>query len=633
MKKIIKWMMVAGVVVASTSCSYLDVVPDNVTNLDHAFSNRYTAEQYLGTCYWHLPFGDWSQNPAIMGSAETVFNKENISYGMEVARGYQNTGNPYINHWSGGMGGRNMYNGIRDCNTFLENIGKVRDLEETERRRWIAEVKFIKAYLHFWLLRYYGPIHIIDENLPVYEETSNVRHYRKPIDECFEYVLNLLDEVINSKDLPNSIQNTQQELGRITQPIALAFKARVAMFYASPLFNGNTEMESFISKETGKPFFNQVYDPSRWELAAAACDTAIKVCLDNNIRLYQESDYITQYNISDSTRINCVLRNAFSERWNPELIWGNINAVVSDFFQRCSQPPLGTSSILVMQAFLGVSMNTAETFYSKNGVPIEEDVEYDYANRYTLRTSEDDHKYYIQKGHQTAALNFDREHRYYATLAFDRSKWYGIGKLDNDLETWHIEGKLKEYSSAYEPGKYSASGYWPKKYVSLKSGYNNPDSWSATTYPWPEIRFADLLLYYAEALNEVKDAPDAEVYKWIDMVRERAGLKGVVESWKKYSNQPDKPLTKTGMREIIHRERMIELACEGAQYWDVRRWKTAPAELNRAVTGWNVLSDNNTDYYTVQVLFNQKFSLKDYFAPIPENEISVNPLLEQNPGW
>lgn len=81
------------------------------------------------------------------------------------------------------------------------------------------------------------------------------------------------------------------------------------------------------------------------------------------------------------------------------------------------------------------------------------------------------------------------------------------------------------------------------------------------------MRFADLLLLCAEALNESKDAPDAEVYRYVNMVRERAGLKGVVESWQKYSNQANKPSTKVGMREIIQRERKIELACEGVYYW------------------------------------------------------------------
>ena len=134
-------------------------------------------------------------------------------------------------------------------------------------------------------------------------------------------------------------------------------------------------------------------------------------------------------------------------------------------------------------------------------------------------------------------------------------------------------------------------------------------------------------------MNESKDAPDAEVYKYVDIVRERAGLKGVVESWQKYSNQANKPSTKVGMREIIQRERKIELACEGVYYWDSRRWKTAQKEQNRLIQGWNVNAKEVVDYYTLTTVYPQSFTYKNYFAPIPESDIVNNPQLVQNPGW
>ena len=137
----------------------------------------------------------------------------------------------------------------------------------------------------------------------------------------------------------------------------------------------------------------------------------------------------------------------------------------------------------------------------------------------------------------------------------------------------------------------------------------------------------------AEALNEAKGAPDAEVYKYIDMVRERAGLEGVLKSWSKYSNQPEKPTTKEGMREIIQRERRVELACEGVYYWDSHRWKTAQDEQNRLIQGWNIQASEAENYYTVTTVYTQSFSYKNYFAPIPESERIKNPQLIQNPGW
>ena len=147
------------------------------------------------------------------------------------------------------------------------------------------------------------------------------------------------------------------------------------------------------------------------------------------------------------------------------------------------------------------------------------------------------------------------------------------------------------------------------------------------------MRFADLLLFYAEALNETKDVPDAEVYQYVDMIRNRAGLEGVVESWEKYSNQPDKPKTKAGMRDIIRQERNIEFACEGVYYWDSHRWKTALSEQNRLIQGWNVNASELEEYYMVTTIYTQNFTFRDYFAPIPDADITRNPQLIQNPGW
>lgn len=615
-----------------TGCDYLDVVPDNTPKIDNAFLNRQTAEQYLATCYWHIPYGGPAQNPAVLGSAEAIFNTERQNEGMQMAKGFNTSNNPLMNHWSGGRGGRNIFDGIRDCNIFLENVHKVKGVSNLDKERWIAEVKTIKAYLNFYLLRYYGPIPLIRENAPVFEDLENVQLYREPVDDCFNYIIELLDEAIISNALPGRIQATATELGRITLPFAQFLKAKVLVYHASPLFNGNNDYANFLNHE-GNPFFNQQNDASRWQSAAEACAMAIASCQENGIRLFLQEDYKTEYTISDSTRINSTLRSAYSLQWNPEIIWANTNILFSYGYQASAQPALQPMDVSTVYSYYAPTINTAEQFYSDKGIPIDEDLTYPYNERYKLRLAEETHEYYIQRGEQTAALNFDREPRYYAFLGFDRGKWYGVGRLENDAETWHVEGKLTEYSSAFDPGNYSATGYWPKKLVHMKSGFLNSQTYSVESYPFPEARFSDLLLLYAEALNESKEQPDAEVYEVIDRIRERAGLEGVVESWGNYARIPSKPGNRIGLREIIHRERLNELAFENAHYWDLRRWKEAPAVLNRPVKGWNVLSDNSTDYYTVKVYFQQKFGLKDYFAPIPESDLIRNPNLKQNPGW
>jgi len=625
-------------VFAASSCNYLDVVPDNVATIDHAFSDRYTTEQYLATCYWGMPkSAGWNENPGIFGAMEMVFNKENRTQGgMRFGLGEDSPTSALINYWGGtGTMIRSLYAGIRECNTFLENVDGVEDLNRYEKERMKAEVKLIKAYMHFYLISYYGPIAPLKENTPINESTEGVRVYREKIDDGFAYIVALIDEVIESGALPQAIENRTTELGRFTEPAAHMLKAKVLVYWASPLYNGNTDYNDFLD-QNGEPFFNQTYDATRWQNAAEACKDAIDVCTAAGIRLYDTSDYVATKAMSDTTYLVNTLRSIVSERWNPEIVWGNSSYPVNSGLQSPCLPRLEQGTSSSSSGKMSLPLSTVELFYSENGVPIDEDLEYPYSTRYNLRVGDEAHKYYIHQGEQTAVLNFQREPRYYSTLGFDRGKWYGNSYKnfpDNDAEALYPRNRFGEYSSVFQPGDYNATGYWPKKLVSINTMFRDPNSVTYETYPFPDMRYADLILFYAEALNEMKESPDAEVYQYVDLIRERAGLKGVVESWENYSNQPDKPKTKAGMREIIQRERKIELACEGVYYWDSHRWKTALKEQNRPIQGWNVNATGLQDYYTVTTIYQQKFTYRDYFAPIPESDLTRNPQLKQNPGW
>jgi hypothetical protein len=630
-----------GIIVAGlffSSCNYLNVVPDNVATLDNAFSDRYTAQTYLATCYWDMPkSAGWNENPAVFGALEMIFNKERSAQsGFQAGLGNDSPSMAFINYW-GGTGNmiHTLYGGINDCNTFLERIGGVQDLNAYEKRRWIAEVTLIKAYMHFYLITYYGPMCPLKKNTPVNESTQGVRVYRQKVDDCFAYVFELLDSVIVSNALPRIIDNTTTELGRFTQAAAYMLKAKALIYWASPLFNGNTDYNSFLN-EKGEPFFNQTYDPNRWQLAADACKRAIAVCDSSSIRLFQTSDYVTAKPMSDSTRIVNTLRSVVSLRWNQELGWGNSSYPVDWGLQSPCFPRLEQGTSTSTSGTMSVPLHIVDKFYSKNGVPIDEDKTYPYTERFSIRTGDFDHRYYIQQGGQTAAMNFDREPRFYSTLGFDRGKWYGNSyknEPEDDSQCLYPADRFGEYSSVFNPGDYNVTGYWPKKLVSINSMFRDANSVTIETFPFPDMRYADLLLFCAESLNEVKAAPDNEVYQYIDVVRKRAGLEGVVDSWKKYSTNPSKPSTKAGMREIIQRERAIEFACEGQYFWDSHRWKTAIQEQNRPIQGWDVSKANVQDYYTVTTLYTQRFTYRNYFAPIPESDIINNPLLVQNPGW
>ena len=410
MKSIYKYIVCVCTALAATSCDFLDVVPDNVATEEHAFADRYTVEKYLASCYWRVPkAASMSENPGIHGAMEMILNTEySGDTGMKLGLGQDSPTSALMNYWASSY---SLYAGIRDCNTFMMGIGDVKDLDEYEKKRMIAEVKMLKAYFHFYLLSYYGPICPLRESPAVNESTQAVRVYREKVDDCFSYVLDLMDEVIESEALPLILSNPTTELGRFTQPAAYMLKAKILLYWASPLFNGNTDYNSFRD-HNGEPFFNQTYDASRWTTAAEACKKAVDICETAGIRLYQTSDYISAKKLSDQTLLVQTLRGVISHRWNAELIWSNTSYPVSSGFQSDCFTYFESALNLGTRQRLSVPLSTVEWFYSKNGVPIEEDIMYDYTNRYSLRTGDEGNRYYIQKGEQTAGLNFDREPRF-----------------------------------------------------------------------------------------------------------------------------------------------------------------------------------------------------------------------------
>src|SRR5690606_17404831 len=317
------WKLLSLSLLTVSSCSYLDLVPDNVATIDNAFTMRSEAIKYLATCYSYLPNdGEPTQNVAYMGGDEFWLDFPTVSINgtnWNIARGNQTVVNPYVNYWDGPM-----YKGIRDCNIFLENItdlNKVRDLSIDERTAWTGEVLFLKAYYHFMLLRHYGPIPIMDVNLPVNASIEQTKMKREPVDKVVDYIIGTLDEAIDK--LPNAVASPVTDLGRITKPIAMAIKAKVWLYAASPLFNGNPDYATFKNVD-GESLFNPTYDESKWTKAAEAAKEAIEACHQLGYKLYTFPG--TVFPLSDTTMIQMSNRNAVTEKWNTEIVWANPNS-------------------------------------------------------------------------------------------------------------------------------------------------------------------------------------------------------------------------------------------------------------------------------------------------------------------
>ena len=630
-----------------TGCTdFLDVVPDNIATIEMAFNNRTNAEKYLATCYSYIPlYGAQRDNPGLTSGNDIWFyTMEDASFNNKwsfgIANGLQNTSDPLNNYWDGGNGGKQLYRAIRDCNIFIENVSdrtKVADLDETERRRWIAEIKLMKAFYHYYLFQLYGPIPIVDVNLPISAPEEEVRIKRDKIETVVSYIVDLINEAVT--DLPLKIYNEATEMGRITQPAALAIKAKTLLLAASPLFNGNTDYANFKDKN-GEPFFPQTNDANKWKIASDACKEALDVALKAGHDLYDFKEE-TLENLPENLMYSMNVRQAVTERFNKELVWGCGKSYTYDLQCMC-QPRIllfhGEKQNTCKGAY-SPTLDIAEMFYSNNGVPIEEDKEWaannSYNNRYETAVATATDKYFIKEGYQTVKLHFNREPRFYGTLGFDGSSWYGHGKEHAD-DLYYLEAKKGQITGQSQLANYSVTGYYAKKLVYYKNIISESSA-VIEEYPFPIVRLADLYLMYAEALNEATDNGEfvpKEVYDNIDIIRKRSGLEGVVDSWSKYSINPEKPSTKEGMREIIRKERQIELALEGSRFHDLRRWKLARSTYNNAlVRGWSIDQETTEDYYVIRNIAQMKYVQKDYLWPLKYDDIINNPNLIQNPGW
>jgi len=671
------WTIALMLVWLVTSCSeYLDVVPDNVITLDNVYGTKEDAYRALAKVYSYLPYDwdthatTWNLGDEYIGRIDLpVQNSTDNLRAERIMRGLQSTSDPMLNFWSSRAthrenGARPLYEGLNVCNVFLEEIKKTRNLSETERKDWIAQVKFLKAYYHFLLVRCYGPIVIVDTNISADAVGDELFRYRDKVEDCFRFILDLLDEAI--PDLPTNRPDV--DLGMIEQVIAKCVKARILLYYASPFYSGNREFfEDFRDPRDNQPYFpvndTQEQTNAKWNEALTAVDEAINAAKSEGKIMYQfpaNKEYFTSpsqpyrddriFGSVAPERMKTLydLRYVVVDPWNDELIWGmsNINYYDQGELAHSTNCRLSAASGITEgdrnQAswswqWMGATYNMAERYYSKNGLPIDEDLTYNYIGRHDAFTApgSEDPEYeevigLLQPGITTINLYANRELRFYANLDFTG------GWVRSHFETIPVlmyQGTSGGYEPSVNQTDYYCTGIGLQKLVHPESRSSH---WARTvTYPYPLFRMADLYLMKAEILNEIKDAPDQEVWDAINVVRQRAGIPNVETVWSNgaLARTVNKHTTKSGMRDIILRERSIELAFEGHRFWDMQRHKRAHIEFASSIRGWNITGSSFNTFFDLGIVQARRFTIRDYLWPICLDELNTNGNLVQNPEW
>ena len=551
--------------------------------LDYLFSRADSAgiqaRYFLNNIYYeHLPSGYNRINGDFLDAASddaiSINNNEPEIYKLFMGR-YSAVSRLTDMEWGG------YYQGIRKANILINNIDVVpfnltyiNALGETKPLNYTmkAEARFLRAHFYFELVKRYGGVPLIGDN--VYVLGDDVQLPRNTFAQCIDYIVRELDEIKDDlRSLP--MADATEFAHAPTKEACLAMKARVLLYAASPLFNEKP-------LEAGNELIGYPsYDSGRWNLAAQAA-----------------KDLIDQYGPKGKGTLNLAqdYRNIFVDFYggnNPELIF--FRPVGKNKSIETANGPLGFSGNSLGNGNTNPTQNLVESFLMKDGT------------KYVSTSVDDPFK--------------NRDPRLDFTILHHGSRW-----LNTTLDT--------QVGGTHNPSgaQYSRTCYYMAKFM---KDYQTSSNYEDNIHLWVMYRYGEVLLNYAEALNEVALAggtiDNKEVLNSLIQLRKRAGIEPGNENY--YGLPAPQNYDAAEMREIIRNERRIEMAFEEQRYWDIRRWRIAEDIFKEPLKGLNIqVVSNKTIYNEVNVL-SAEFDTKRYFYPIPYSEVIKNGNMIQNPNW
>ena len=523
----------------------------------------------------------------------------------------------------------------------------------------MATTRFLRAYAYYKILTVFGPPIIVgDEVIPSNEELVAYDCTRSTYDEAVEYICSELEAAAVSLPATRPIM----EFGRPTKGAAYGLIARIRLYHASPLFNGGAAAKrcfgTWKRSSDDAYYVSQTYDESRWALAAAAAKRVMDMTNGGApmYRLYTvEADSDTPAlpegvtsdpNYYEPWPVGAAgidPYRSYSEGFNgeavlatnPEYVWArNSGTLVANTQMAFPLKAGGWSGMALPQKII-------DNFAMVDGRSIDNSSEkYPYSESGFTTQQKNFSGYRLNSG--VFNMYNNREMRFYASVGFSECYWPCSSSTTSGLYNLTI---TYYYDSAN--GKLnSATDYTPTGYV-IKKFIHPSDAWDGTNArrmdkAFPIIRYADILLMYAEALNNLTTTHTVqlgeqtytvsrdiqEIRNAFDQVRHRAGLPGLSDS---------DLASVDHMQELIERERMIELLHENHRYFDVRRWGIYEEVESEPVTGMNVDS-GKAGFYTRVIpntsrIGSRLVNKKLMFLPLPLSEIRKLPSVDQNPGW
>lgn len=610
-----------------SSCDYLgvsDQLAGGLQNIEQVFDNVSYTKRWYANVFAGIP--DYSGiNSVNVGAFKNPWTGmcDELVVGYGNSSKYNNSDRNAANMGFHRYG--DCYKYIRQANIFLQKAHPIMttgtqgdQLLEDELTQMKANVRFMRAFYHYLLFEQYGPIILVKDK--IYNATEDQDVPRNTVDEVIEYIDSELTAVA-SELTQETIFEDKDYRAWPTKGVALAVRAKLWLYAASPLLNGGYREALSVTNPDGTRLFPD-YDAGKWEKALAACKDFIDYAEAGRYELYKEYKDDNGAVIDPDKSVY----NLF-QKYTHEIIWATANndwgGMNGDAFDRriaprCEKNGLGST---------GVTQELVDAFYMKDGFPVSATAYLPQSTLYQEEgygTYKDQNDNFSKKYTNVTVSNryLNREPRFYNTVFFNGRQW----PVSCNQVLFYNGG-----NSGVQEGQATLTGYMLFKRFNRSVSLTNPGV-ASQFRPSIIFRLADFYLMYAEAANEV-NPNDARVLKYLNLVRERAGLPDIE------TLNPAIRGNQELQRAAIQRERQIELATEGQRYFDVRRWmiadKNGEGRQNGYVHGMNVRGESNDkeDFNRIveasQIVFNRKM----YLYPMPDSEMRKTKNLVQNPGW
>jgi hypothetical protein len=430
---------------------------------------------------------------------------------------------------------------------------------------WKAEARFIRALMYFELLKRYGGVPIVGDS--VYTLASNLQLPRNTFVQTVTYIENECDSIAPNLRTASAIPSGQY--GSASQGAALALKCRLLLYAASPLYNGGgVESNETIRGLTGY----LTADPTRWQAVITA------------VQQFQALGYYT---------LQSSFSSVFTTKSNTEIILAHQAA--NSFTIETLNAPVGYTSPDASMGYTSPTENLVDAFPMKNGLAITDP----------------------QSGYDPTNPYANRDPRLAASIFCNGAMW-----LSRQVQTF--EGGLDKPNTINTVQ--TKTGYYLQKFM---GAFTTGTAYSNVSHNFPDFRYAEIILTYAEALNEVNQVENS--VQQLILIRKRAGIQAGTDG--RYGvpagvSQPE-------LRTLIQNEWRIEFAFEEHRFWDVRRWKIADTTLAGTIMGAQLTQgpSGNITYNLDVPAANYVFTQRLYHMPIPYSELLADQSLIQNEGW